>query len=131
MSWISANLAPLMFGGMVHEPALRLASRLTALVPAGLSRVFFSDSGSVAVEVALKMALQYWQNVGKRGKDKFLCFTDGYHGDTSAMFVIGEGEASPEARRLVEVARRCRDAGIAVIRDGARLGRPLFPGRSA
>jgi adenosylmethionine-8-amino-7-oxononanoate aminotransferase len=79
-----------MFGGMVHEPALRLARRLTALVPAGLSRVFFSDSGSVAVEVALKMALQYWQNVGKQGKDKFLCFTDGYHGDTFGAMSVSD-----------------------------------------
>jgi adenosylmethionine---8-amino-7-oxononanoate aminotransferase len=85
------NIMPhVMFGGMVHEPALRLARRLTALVPAGLSRVFFSDSGSVAVEVALKMALQYWQNVGKRGKDKFLCFTDGYHGDTFGAMSVSD-----------------------------------------
>jgi adenosylmethionine---8-amino-7-oxononanoate aminotransferase len=89
-----------MFGGMVHEPALRLASRLTALAPAGLSRVFFSDSGSVAVEVALKMALQYWQNVGKRGKDKFLCFTDGYHGDTfGAMSVSDPAKSMHKALR--------------------------------
>jgi adenosylmethionine---8-amino-7-oxononanoate aminotransferase len=85
-----STMPHVMFGGMVHEPALRLASRLTALAPAGLSRVFFSDSGSVAVEVALKMALQYWQNVAKRGKDKFLCFTDGYHGDTFGAMSVSD-----------------------------------------
>ena len=85
-----STMPHVMFGGMVHEPALRLARRLTALAPAGLSRVFFSDSGSVAVEVALKMALQYWQNVAKRGKDKFLCFTDGYHGDTFGAMSVSD-----------------------------------------
>ncbi len=54
-----------MFGGLIHEPAVRLASRLSALLPGDLDRVFFSDSGSVAVEVALKMAVQYWLNKGR------------------------------------------------------------------
>src|ERR1700733_5447010 len=69
-----------MFGGMVHEPALTLARRLTALLaPSGLDRVFFSDSGSVAVEVALKMAVQYWTNKGARGRIKIVAFRGGYH----------------------------------------------------
>ena len=79
-----------MFGGLVHEPALRLAERLTALAPGGLSRVFFSDSGSIAVEVALKIALQYWRNRGVTGKDRFLCFTDGYHGDTAGAMAVSD-----------------------------------------
>ena len=83
-----------MFGGLVHEPALRLAGRLTALAPPGLTRVFFSDSGSVAVEVALKIALQYWRNVGKSGKDRFLCFTNGYHGDTFGAMAVSDPEKS-------------------------------------
>ena len=83
-----------MFGGLVHEPALRLASRLSALVPPGLTRVFFSDSGSVAVEVALKIALQYWRNLGKIGKDRFLCFTNGYHGDTFGAMAVSDPEKS-------------------------------------
>ena len=94
------QLSHVMFGGLVHEPALCLARRLTALVPVGLSRVFFSDSGSVAVEVALKMALQYWQNVGTLGKDKFVCFTDGYHGDTfGAMSVSDPAKSMHKALR--------------------------------
>jgi adenosylmethionine-8-amino-7-oxononanoate aminotransferase len=83
-----------MFGGLVHEPALRLASRLTAMAPPGLTRVFFSDSGSVAVEVALKVALQYWRNRGDTGKHRFLCFADGYHGDTFGAMAVSDPEKS-------------------------------------
>src|SRR5215831_8761005 len=61
-----------MFGGLVHEQALRLSARLTRLLPSGLERVFFSDSGSVAVEIALKMALQYWINRGVPSKKRFI-----------------------------------------------------------
>ena len=77
-----------MFGGLVHEPALTLARRLTALLPAGLDRVFFTDSGSVAVEVAMKMAVQYWLNRGERGRTQVLAFKGGYHGDTFATMAV-------------------------------------------
>jgi len=83
-----------MFGGLVHEPALSLASRLCLLVPPGLSRVFFSDSGSVAVEIALKTAVQYWRNRGRAAKNRFLCFTDGYHGDTLGAMSVSDPEKS-------------------------------------
>ncbi len=83
-----------MFGGLVHEPALRLATRLCSLVPPGLTRVFFSDSGSVAVEVALKIALQYWRNIGRAGKNRFLCFSNGYHGDTFGAMAVSDPEKS-------------------------------------
>ncbi len=77
-----------MFGGINHEPALRLASRLATLMPGDLNRVFFSDSGSVSVEVALKMAVQFWLNQGVQGKNKFVSFLHAYHGDTiTAMSV--------------------------------------------
>ncbi|MCX8087388.1 MAG: adenosylmethionine--8-amino-7-oxononanoate transaminase [Rhodocyclaceae bacterium] len=84
MAAVEAQLATLphvMFAGLVHEPALKLARRLAALLPGDLKRVFFSESGSVAVEVALKIAVQYWKN---RGEDRhqFLAFREGYHGDT-------------------------------------------------
>ncbi|MGA3302966.1 MAG: adenosylmethionine--8-amino-7-oxononanoate transaminase [Methylovirgula sp.] len=77
-----------MFGGLMHEQAATLASRLCALVPGGFERVFFSDSGSVAVEVALKMAAQFWLNKGVRTKRKFLAFKGAYHGDTFATMAI-------------------------------------------
>jgi adenosylmethionine---8-amino-7-oxononanoate aminotransferase len=77
-----------MFGGLVHEPALTLAGRLTALLPGDLTRVFFSESGSVAVEVALKMALQYWLNAGIRTRGRFVAFAGGYHGDTAGAMAI-------------------------------------------
>ena len=83
-----------MFGGLVHEPALTLAKRLCTITPDGLNRVFFSDSGSVAVEVALKIALQYWRNTGKPHKDRFLCFRDGYHGDTLGAMSVSDPENS-------------------------------------
>lgn len=83
-----------MFGGLVHEQALRLAKRLSKITPAGLNRVFFSDSGSVAVEVALKIALQYWRNHGKPLKDRFICFTHGYHGDTAGAMSVSDPEKS-------------------------------------
>lgn len=83
-----------MFGGLAHEQAYTLAARLARIAPPGLTRVFFSDSGSVAVEVAMKMALQYWRNTGKPGKDRFLCFTDGYHGDTLGAMSVSDPEKS-------------------------------------
>ena len=71
-----------MFGGFTHAPAERLASRLARIAPGDLNHVFFSDSGSVAVEVAMKMAVQYWLNRGVSGRTRFLAFRQGYHGDT-------------------------------------------------
>ena len=71
-----------MFGGLTHAPAERLAARLTALLPGTLNHVFFTDSGSVAVEVALKMAVQLWLNRGETGRTRVLAFRGGYHGDT-------------------------------------------------
>ena len=77
-----------MFGGMVHEPAMRLARRLAALLGSGLDHVFFSDSGSVSVEIALKMAIQYWRNRGIEGRGRFVCFRGGYHGDTLGAMAV-------------------------------------------
>ena len=77
-----------MFGGLTHAPALTLAQRLAALLGPGLDRVFFTESGSVAVEVAMKMAMQYWLNQGERGRSRFLVFRGAYHGDTFGTMAV-------------------------------------------
>ena len=77
-----AKMNHVMFGGLTHEPAARLAQLLVDITPAGLDTVFFSDSGSVSVEVAVKMALQYWRSLGRPAKHRLMTWRGGYHGDT-------------------------------------------------
>ncbi len=77
-----ATMNHVMFGGLTHEPAARLAQLLVERTPDGLDTVFFSDSGSVSVEVAVKMALQYWRSIGRGGKHRLMTWRGGYHGDT-------------------------------------------------
>jgi adenosylmethionine-8-amino-7-oxononanoate aminotransferase len=87
------SLSHVMFGGLAHEPAYTLATRLCKTTGMDMSRVFFAESGSVAVEVALKMAQQYWRNIGQPKKSKFICMNNGYHGDTvGAMSVSASSE---------------------------------------
>ncbi|MFC7485690.1 adenosylmethionine--8-amino-7-oxononanoate transaminase [Knoellia sp. CPCC 206453] len=77
-----------MFGGLTHEPAVSLAERLTAMAPGPMAHVFFADSGSVSVEVALKLALQYQAAKGRPGRQRFLTVRGGYHGDTFAAMSV-------------------------------------------
>lgn len=92
-----ASMPHVMFGGLVHEQAFVLARRLTTLLPDDLTRVYFSDSGSVAVEVAMKMATQYWINRGIRGKNRFVAFKGGYHGDTTGAMAVSDPDAGMHA----------------------------------
>lgn len=82
------RLPHVMFGGLTHEPAVRLCERLVAMAPAGLERVFLSDSGSVAVEVAIKLALQFWQARGRPQRRRLLALRGGYHGDTFGAMAV-------------------------------------------
>jgi adenosylmethionine-8-amino-7-oxononanoate aminotransferase len=88
-----ATMPHVMFGGLVHEQALTLAGRLAALLPGDLDRVFFSDSGSVAVEIAMKMAVQYWRNRGEHSRSKFIAFRGGYHGDTTGAMAVTDPDS--------------------------------------
>ena len=93
-----ARLPHVMFGGLAHEQAYRLATRLAALLPGDLERVFFTESGSVSVEVAMKMAVQYWMNRGVAGRTKILSFRGGYHGDTFATMAVCDPEEGMHAK---------------------------------
>jgi adenosylmethionine-8-amino-7-oxononanoate aminotransferase len=81
-----------MLGGLATEPTLRLAKRLADLLPGDLGHVFFSESGSVSVEIAMKMAVQYWINRGQQGRHRFVSFRFGYHGDTLAAMSVCDPE---------------------------------------
>lgn len=82
----------IMFGGIIHEPAITLSAKLAELLPGDLNKVFFTESGSVAVEVAMKMAIQFWLNQNKIEKTKILSFYGGYHGDTMATMAVCDPE---------------------------------------
>ena len=86
----SETLSHVMFGGFTHAPAIELAQALTALTPPGLDRVFFADSGSISVEVAAKMAVQYQHALGHPAKGKLLALKGGYHGDTCCAMALSD-----------------------------------------
>lgn len=85
------RLEHVIFAGFTHDPAEQLTKKLLTHLPKELTRVFFSDNGSTSVEVALKMAYQYWCNLGESQRTKFICFEGGYHGDTIGAMSVGAG----------------------------------------
>ena len=88
----AAKLEHVIFAGFTHEPAVRVAERLTALAPPGLTRCFFADNGSAAVEVALKMSFHHWRNRGLTRKTRFLTLENSYHGETLGALAVGDVE---------------------------------------
>jgi adenosylmethionine-8-amino-7-oxononanoate aminotransferase len=85
------QLEHVIFSGATHEPAIQLAENLLAILPKGFEKIFYSDNGSTAVEVALKMAHQYWRNLGETNRTRFIAFEGGYHGDTVGAMSVGFG----------------------------------------
>lgn len=83
------ELEHVLLAGFTHEPAVRLAERLTRIAPPGLTRCFYADNGSAAVEVALKMSFHYWRNLGKLEKTRFITLENGYHGETLGALALG------------------------------------------
>ncbi len=100
-------LPHVMFGGLTHEPAAQLAAQLAALAPGELNRVFFCDSGSVAVEVAMKMALQYWQACGRAQRCRFLALRGSYHGDTFSAMSVSDPDNSLHERFRGHLPSQC------------------------
>ena len=87
-----SQMPHVMLAGLANEPAFTLAGRLAALAPGNLERVFFSESGSISVEIAMKIAAQYWLNQGQATRTKFICFDGAYHGDSIASMSVGDPE---------------------------------------
>jgi adenosylmethionine-8-amino-7-oxononanoate aminotransferase len=119
----AGRMAHVMFGGLTHEPAISLARQLIAITPESLQHVFFCDSGSVSVEVAIKMALQYWQAQGQPRRSRLLTVRGGYHGDTFGAMAVCDpvngmherfqrlccrGSCLPTGRAAVSVRRSSR-----------------------
>jgi adenosylmethionine-8-amino-7-oxononanoate aminotransferase len=88
----AARLEHVLLAGFTHEPALELAEALVAVAPAGLTRCFFADNGSAAVEIAMKMSFHYWQNLGRPEKRRFVTLSNGYHGETLGALAVGDVE---------------------------------------
>ncbi len=99
------SLEQVILAGFTHEPVIALSEALTAVAPRGLSRCFYADNGSSAVEVAVKMSFHYWRNVGRAGKHRFITLSNSYHGETLGALAVGNVELYKEVYRplLMEV----------------------------
>ncbi len=84
------RLEHVLLAGFTHEPVVELSARLAQIAPAGLTRCFYADNGSSAVEVALKMSFHYWKNLGRSKKTKFICLSNSYHGETLGALAVGD-----------------------------------------
>jgi adenosylmethionine-8-amino-7-oxononanoate aminotransferase len=84
------NLEHVLLAGFTHEPVVQLSERLLALAPRGLTRAFYADSGSAAVEIALKMSFHYWRNRGQKNRTRFICLSNSYHGETLGALAVGD-----------------------------------------
>ncbi|MBL8198153.1 MAG: adenosylmethionine--8-amino-7-oxononanoate transaminase [Chromatiales bacterium] len=117
------RMAHVMFGGLTHEPAISLARQLIAITPAPLQHVFFCDSGSVSVEVAIKMALQYWQAQGQPRRSRLLTIRGGYHGDTFGAMAVCDPVNGMHERFSAVLPRQ-----LFADRPRSRFGAALEPG---
>jgi adenosylmethionine---8-amino-7-oxononanoate aminotransferase len=94
-----ANLEQVILAGFTHEPAIQLSEQLAATAPPGLTRCFYADNGSSAVEVAVKMSFHYWRNVGRTAKQRFITLTNSYHGETLGALAVGNVDLYKEIYR--------------------------------
>ncbi len=119
----AAQLEQVIFAGFTHRPAAELAAKLVEILPAGLTRVFYSDNGSTAVEVALKMAVQYWRNQGHPERCRFIALEHAYHGDTVGTMSVSEASyfTDPFEKLLFPVHRAhtawCYRCPVGLTRD--------------
>ncbi|MEV0948790.1 adenosylmethionine--8-amino-7-oxononanoate transaminase [Rhodococcus sp. NPDC049939] len=121
------RMSHVMFGGLTHEPAARLAQLLVEITPTGLDKVFLADSGSVSVEVAVKMSLQYWRSRGMPGKHRLLTWRGGYHGDTFAPMSVCDPDGGMHSLWTDVLARQVfappppREFDLSYVADFERL----------